>query len=122
MVRAILYVLALLNVAWGVFALVRPAVAGRFVGLEPTSAHGTGELRAVYGALVIAIGLLVGLAARADGGEQWLRALAVMFAAIACGRLVSLAFDGVNGYTLAALGLEGGTAVLLAWAAKALPS
>lgn len=122
MVRAVLLLFAALNVAWGVFALARPAAAGRFVGLDPVTAHGAGELRAVYGALVIGIGALVALATRVDGGGQWLRALAILFAALALGRLVSLALDGVNGYTLAALGLEGGSAALLAWAARALPA
>lgn len=120
MIRILVVIVAVVNVAWGLFALARPAAAGRFVGLSSLGPHGAGELRAVYGALVIAIGVLIGLSLRIDGGEHWLRAFAILFAALACGRLVSLAADGASGYTLAALALEGGMAALLVWASRAI--
>ena len=118
--RIVLVLLALLNVAWGLFALARPGAAGRFVGLSIDAAHGAGELRAVYGALVIAFGVVIAASLRLDGGDQWLRLLAILFAGLAAGRVISLALDGVVGYTLAALLLEAGTAALLYYGARSV--
>lgn len=110
--------LAAVNLLFGVIALTSPGRVARFIGLETTSASARGELRAVFGGLVIALAVLMVVALRRDDGPAILRTVAVIFAGLAAGRVVSLAADGVNAYTAIALLLEGGTAALLAWAAK----
>lgn len=117
--RILVNLLAVACLAYGVYGLLSPEAAAALVSLEPTAVEGTGEIRAVYGGLMIAMGLLLfrgGL-----GGERarpWLIAVGVGSAGLFLGRLVSLFQDGVTGYTLLAAVLEGGIAGLLFVAAS----
>lgn len=111
------WLLVVVNVGFGVFAVAAPGRVAGMVGWTIDAPHGAGELRAVYGGLVGALGVMLGLAwSRRDG--SWYSALAIGFAGLTLGRLVSLAVDTVATYTLVAAVFEGLTALFL-WRAGA---
>jgi hypothetical protein len=114
-VRVLLWLVVAANAAWGLFALFVPNAAGRVVGLVPDGTAGVGELRAVYGGLVLALAVALAVALRIPSGAGWLHVFAILYGGLVAGRVVSLALDGLNGYTLAALALEGFTCGLLLW-------
>lgn len=112
--RILVTLLAVGCMAFGVYGLARPGPAGELVSLVPTGPEGVGEIRAVYGGLMIAVGVLLlwgSLGKRRSAA--WLVAVAVGFAGLFVGRVVSLLLDGLTGYGLVAAVLEGGVAGLL---------
>lgn len=71
---------ALVTTAMGGLGLLRPALAGRLIGLAPTGRLGRSELRATYGGLFFALGAFA-LATRDEVafmlvGAAWLGAAA----------------------------------------------
>lgn len=112
--RILVTLLAVGCMAFGVYGLARPGAAGELVSLVPTGPEGVGEIRAVYGGLMIAVGaLLLWGSMGKRRSAAWLVAVGVGFAGLFVGRLVSLLLDGLTGYTLMATVLEGGVAGLL---------
>ena len=102
------------NLAFGAVALVAPGRVAGFIGFELLTPEASGELRAVFGGLVLVLGGLMLGGLRHSEGRAWLRALALVFGGLAFGRMVSLLVDGPNSYTFVALALEALSAVLLA--------
>lgn len=113
LLTALLLLSAVVNVAWGVFALATPQRAGEILHLTPTSGRGLSELRAVYGGAVGALGLLTAIALRRPDGDTWLLLMGLAFLGLAAGRAVSLGCDPDKGYSALVLALELGFAALL---------
>ena len=96
-------------VPYGIYCLLDPASLEAAAGLAATSATGTTELRAMYGGLQAAVGVLAlcGLVGGAAMCRVALIALCALPAGLAVGRLVGVLMDGdPTGYTLGALGFE----------------
>jgi hypothetical protein len=103
--------LVVMGIAWlpyGFYCLADPAVLARIAGVTASTPTGLTELRAMYGGLQAAIGLLA-LAAtrRADLVRPALVALAFLFAGLASARLLGAVLDGAwSGYTLGGIVFE----------------
>jgi len=98
----------LLWLPYGLFCLASPGFLAEAAGVTATTPTGTTELRAMYGGLQAAIGLLA-LAAvlRRDLERTALAALAFLGGGLFTGRLVGALGDGgLSGYTIGALALE----------------
>ena len=106
------------NVAFGAWSLALPSRAAGLVGFQLEDAAASGEMRAVYGGLVLGLGLVMGAALRREDGGHWLRAIGLCFLGLVFGRAVSLLADGLTTWNAAALVLEGATAALLLFAAR----
>lgn len=119
-VRALLALIALGNVFFGAFALVATDKVAAFIRLMPEAPQAHGEMRAIFGGLVLALAALVAAGAMDPGKYgRWLSAAGLIFAGLALGRVVSLIADGIVTYTLVALVLEGGAAALCWYGARA---
>jgi hypothetical protein len=113
LVRALLWLIAAANVLWGVAALLAPRWALGVLAMEALEPHAVGEIRSVFGGLVLALGVLIGIGLWRRDKALWLEALALGFAGLVVGRALSLVLDGVQTYSLLALAGEGLTALLL---------
>lgn len=111
--------LVAINVLFGLYALAMPAGVAEMAGWAILEPRGAGELRAVYGGLVGALGVMLAIAWRRRDGS-WYEALALGFAGLTLGRLVSLVADGFSTYTVIAAVFEALTAVFLAKSSAAL--
>jgi len=81
-------VAALATVATGLFSLLAPSKVTGFTGLQPVGGRGITEIRAVLGALFIALGL-----APFFLGAPAYRVLGIGYLAIAAVRAVSMVVD-----------------------------
>lgn len=107
--KPLLILVAGAHVAGGMLAIAQPVRAGEVIGLLPMSPAATGEVRAVYGGLLIVLGYLIFLAPSRPDGAAWLRVMGIAFLGLAAGRAVSLAIDGWAAYTAIALAFEAGS-------------
>lgn len=120
-VKTLLLVMAVLHVLFGVYGLYQPSQMAQIAELEAPTPAARGEIRAVYGGLFIAFGLI--LLRGALGGPiaaAWVRAVSLAYAGLFVGRVVSVAVDGPSGYTLFAGAFEIGLAGFFAWVASEL--
>lgn len=116
--RVILAVLAVGHMGFGVWALAAPDRVAAMVEMSLRTAGATGEVRAVYGGLMLALGLA--LARGAMGGARagsWLSVVALGYGGLVLGRAVSLATDGASGYTLLAMAFEALVGAFVGWTA-----
>jgi len=89
MVLTVLKIIAsIATAATGLLALVKPDAVYGFTGLTATGARGISEIRAIFGGLFIAMGI-VPLFLRPQG----FRMLGIAYLAIAVARLFSMFFD-----------------------------
>ena len=112
--RIFLIVNVLLWLPYGLYCLVAPGFLAEAAGVAATTPTGATELRAMYGGLQAAIGLLA-LAAvlRRDLERTALTALAFLALGLFTGRLFGAFNDGgLSGYTIGALVLESTLTVL----------
>ena len=112
--RVFLAANALLWLPYGLYCLAQPHMLAEVAGVTATSPTGATELRAMYGGLQAAIGVLALAAAlRRDLQRTALVTLAFLagglFSARALGALVD---GGLSAYTIGALVLEVGLTVL----------
>jgi hypothetical protein len=120
--RVIVAVVGVVTLLLGVAGLLRPEWVMNFVGYAVASdAPATlvrGEIRAVYGGLMIAAGVLTLLAAPAPRVNQGkLVLLGLLWVGTGCGRLFGVFVDGnpgVIGWLAVVLELGGGAALLYA--------
>lgn len=105
---------ALLWIAYGLFCLAQPGFLAEAAGVTATTATGTTELRAMYGGLQTAIGLLALLAIlRHDLVRTALIALGFLAGGLFTARVCGVLLDGgMSSYTAGALVLEITLAVL----------
>ena len=111
--RVLLYLFALLNAAVGAAALAVPRRLATSIGYELTGTAAYGEMRAVYGGLFLAFGIVVVVALQRPDSGSWLMALGLLYVGLAGGRLVSAVLDGAVRYTLVTALIEVGGAALL---------
>jgi hypothetical protein len=120
--RVIVAVVGVVTLLLGLGGLLRPEWVMNFVGYAVASdAPATlvrGEVRAVYGGLMVAAGVLTLLAAPAPRANQGrLMLLGLLWVGTGCGRLFGVFVDGnpgVFGWLSVALELGGGAALLYA--------
>ena len=115
--RIFLGINAVLWLPYGIFCLVQPGSLAEAAGVAAVSTTGTIELRAMYGGVQSAIGVLCGLAALRDGLQRpALVGLAFVTGGLFLGRVAGVFVAGdVSSYTGMALGLEISLASLATW-------
>ena len=79
---------ALVTIATGLLALIKPAATYGFIGLKSEGARGVSEIRSIFGGLFIALGL----APFFLGATAYL-VLGIAYAGIAVARAFSIVFD-----------------------------
>lgn len=115
--KAILAVVALVHIGFGLWGMSAPDRVAAMFELQPLTSGALGEIRAVYGGLVVALGVAIGRGAfGGTGARPWLMVAALAYAGLVAGRIVSLALDGASAYTVLALGVEALMAAFLSWA------
>ncbi len=109
--RAFLMLQAAVWLSYGVYCFVAPESLGGAAGVAISSPTGSVELRAMYGGLQIALGVLCLLASRrATLTRAALTTLAFLATGLGSARLLGMALDGgLSTYTLCALAFEWGT-------------
>ncbi|MEM7245900.1 MAG: DUF4345 family protein [Acidobacteriota bacterium] len=119
--KVLVVLLSVINVGFGLLGLVSPKRVGELVDLSPLNPSAHGELRAVFGGLLVALGVIT-VRALQQGDAGVLQAVGWGFLGLAVGRLISLALDGVTTYTGLALVFEAAAGLLLMYAAGQLRS
>lgn len=112
-----LRLVAVVCIAFGVAFFALPELVG-WAGLLALGPEGRGEVRAVYGGLLLVLGIVILEGLRRPDRRAWLEVAALVFGGLAAGRVAGLLHDGVASYTVGALLFEGCTAVLLLLAAR----
>jgi len=119
--KIILWVSAVVFIAYGLVSLMSPAVPAGFAGLFMSNGDAFAEIGAMYGGLQTGMGLFCLLAvSRVEYYRAGLALLVIVIGALAAGRLISLLIseDPVTVYTWGALGYELITASLAGIAMK----
>ena len=108
LIHRFLAVLGALFLLYGLYCFVRPGFLAEAAGVSGTSATGVAELRAMYGGLQAAMGVLLLAAARDPRLElAGLAALAFVMPGLATARLGAAIFAGAwSAYTVGALAFE----------------
>jgi hypothetical protein len=118
--KTILWISALVFIAYGLISLISPAVPAGFAGIIMSNGDAYAEISSMYGGLQTGIGVFCLLAAiRDDYYRGGLAVLAIGIGALAAARLTGLLItpEAVTAYTYGALGYELVTAALatIAW-------
>ena len=116
-IRIFLGINAILWLPYGIYCLFQPSFLAEAAGVAAASTTGTIELRAMYGGVQSAIGVLCGLAVlRDDLRRPALIGLAFLTGGLFLGRVAGVfVADEVSSYTGMALGLEISLASLATW-------
>jgi len=119
--RVFLGVSALVWLPYGLLCLVTPSFLESAAGVAASTATGTVELRAMYGGLQVAIGVLCVLGCISSAWRRHaLIALGMLTAGLFLGRSAGVAVGGgLSSYTAAALAIESASAVLALTLARA---
>jgi hypothetical protein len=106
--RGFLILTAIVWLPYGVMCFLDPARLAESTGVIASTPTGSTEIRAMYGGLQAAIGVLALLAVfRPDIVKSALVCLATLAGGLLTGRLIGLAIDGgYTGYTGMAIGFE----------------
>lgn len=113
--KSILWISALVFIAYGLVSLISPAVPAGFAGLVISNGDAFAEIGAMYGGLQMGMGLFCLLAVnRLEYFRAGLALLVIVIGALALARLLSLLLsaDPVTAYTWGALVYECITALL----------
>ena len=115
--RNFLILSTLIWLPYGVFCFFQPGFLEEAAGVSAISATATTELRAMYGGLQTAIGVLAALAVmRDDFRRPALVAIGFLTAGLGSSRLLGAALDGeFSSYTAVAIVFELISATLAAW-------
>lgn len=111
-VKGFLWLLAAFDVGFGLFALLAPERAAGGVGLQLADAGAHGEIRAIYGGMMLAMGLVTA-GALVWNRPDWLLALGLVWCGLVLGRLVSVIADGPARLTLVIGAVEAISAVTM---------
>lgn len=122
--RIFLGLFGLLSVLYGIFCFLRPGFLDAFAGVAATSTTGTVELRAMYGGLQTAFGLLALLGALKPAfTHAALLATAFLCAGLGSFRLLgALSAAEVSSYTAQGLVFEFGATAVALLLLRRLPS
>ncbi|MDJ0789695.1 MAG: DUF4345 family protein [Myxococcota bacterium] len=106
--RVLLGLSALVWLPYGLFCLMQPGFLEGAAGLVASTPTATGELRAMYGGLQAALGVLCGLGClRLEWRDPALIALGFLTAGLALARIAGVALgSGVEPYTAVAVAFE----------------
>jgi hypothetical protein len=117
--RVFLAVSALVWLPYGLWCFARPEILAAFAGLAATTPTAIAEVRAMYGGLQIAIGVLAVVAlARPHHRRSVVLTLGLLTGGLGIARLLAVLLGaGVSGYTAGGLIVEFGS---MAWAAALL--
>lgn len=115
--RVFLAASALIWLPYGLFCFAQPSFLVEAAGISAASTTGTTELRAMYGGLQAALGVLAVVALlRPALVRPALVTLAFVTAGLAAGRLGGVGLDGgVSSYTMMGLAFEIVSATLAVW-------
>lgn len=107
----------------GLLSLFNPGLATRLLGLEIAAPRGLSEVRATYGALFVTMAaLLLWALPQRPRGAIVVRALGLLWAGAAAGRVASMAIDGILTVgNFAILAVAAVVAVLLVWGSLETP-
>ncbi len=115
--RTILWLSALVFIAYGLVSLMSPAIPARYAGLVMSNGDAVAEIGAMYGGLQTGVGIFCLVAViRLEYYRAGLLLLVTAIGALAMARLLSLLIgtDTVTAYTWGALAYEIVTAILAA--------
>lgn len=117
MARILLGLSALVWFGYGAFCFMQPGFLAGAAGVGASSATGTVELRAMYGGLQMAIGVLAAMGLMRRRFERTaLLVIGVLCAGLGSARLIAaISVSDVSAYTGSAVGFELATAALVAW-------
>ena len=107
----------------GLLSLFNPVLATRLLGLEIVAPRGLSEVRATYGALFVTMAvLLLWALPQRPRGAIVVRALGLLWAGAAAGRIASMAIDGILTVgNFGGLAVATVVAVLLVWGSLETP-
>lgn len=105
---------------YGVYCVFVPESLAEVAGVAASTSTGTTELRAMYGGLQAALGMLSAFALfRTTAAPAAATALCFVAAGLFLGRLIGFALDGSgSGYTFGALAFESTYALIAGWVAR----
>ncbi len=114
--KPLLFAAGIGHVVLGLYFLYEVDAVARLLGFDLLNTGARGELRALAGGLVVALGAAV-LRGAIGGrfGRQWLYAVGGIYSGLLAGRVVSLGMDGLAAHTLFAGLFEAALAVLFFW-------
>ena len=118
--RTVLMLVAVAHLGFGAFALFAPEKVAPIVDLQIDTDAGPGEIRAVYGGSMCAMGVIVLLGARKKTSDVWLLAAGLGYAGLTVGRAVSLYVDGAHMWTVIFGAVEATLTVRFAYGARKL--
>lgn len=119
--KIVLWVSAIMFIAYGLACLVSPAIPTDYTGLAMTTGDAFAEIGAMYGGLQTGFGVFCLLGAlRQEFRRPALMALFLMVGSLALARLFSTvtSVDAVGSYTYGAMAYEFTTAILAAVALR----
>lgn len=119
--KIVLWVSAIMFIAYGLACLVSPAIPTDYAGLAMTTGDAFAEIGAMYGGLQTGFGVFCLLGAlRQEFQRPALMALFLMVGSLALARLFSTvtSVDAVGSYTYGAMAYEFTTAILAAVALR----
>lgn len=121
--RIFLSVFGLVAMAFGVVCFVNPSFLDAFAGVVATSTTGTVELRAMYGGMQMAFGVLAFLGAfRSAFTRPALLATAILCAGLGSSRLFgAIVASEVSAYTRGGLVFEIGSTAIAAFLLRRMP-
>lgn len=107
----------------GLLSLFNPGLSTRLLGLEIVAPRGLSEVRATYGALFVTMAaLLLWALPQRPRGAIVVRALGLLWAGAAAGRIASMAIDGILTVgNFGGLAVATVVAVLLVWGSLETP-
>ncbi|MFO8150873.1 MAG: DUF4345 family protein [Trueperaceae bacterium] len=108
----------------GLLSLFNPVLATRLLGLEIAAPRGLSEVRATYGALFVTMAaLLLWALPQRPRGAIVVRAMGILWAGVAAGRIASMAIDDgtLTVGNVASLAVAAVVAVLLLWGSLETP-
>ena len=121
--RIVLVLSAVLWLPYGVYLCFHPGYLAEAAGVAFTSPTGSTEIRAMYGGLQTAVGILALIGCLSASLQRTaLVALVVLCAGLGVTRLLgALADGGFSSYTNMALGFEWVEVALITWALRRAP-
>lgn len=114
-VRVLLGLFGLMWTGYGLWCFSEPAILREFAGVAALNPTGSVDLRATYGGLQVAVGLLLlGGALRAALTRPVLIAYGTICAGVGSARLLGALLESEwSSYTVSGIGLELGTALVV---------
>jgi hypothetical protein len=122
--RIFLALSALIWLPYGLYCFFQPGSLGDAAGVAFTNATGSTELRAMYGGLQAAIGVVaLAGALRPELARSALQLLLLVGAGLGGARVLGAGLDAAfSSYTVMAIGLELGTVAITLWLLRRAPT